>query len=100
MCKREVNPKSGACDDLLWMTLAVPAGLRHLAGMELPVTLFATLCMAALAVFAGWRGARPPDLLKGVRMVPSRAVMVTASMGTLLLLVHVINLLGFTTGRQ
>lgn len=100
MCKRDVNPKSGACDDLLWMTLAVRTRLRHLAGMDLTVTLFATLAMAGLAVFAGWRGSRPPDLLKGVRMIPWRGVMVTASLGTLVLLVHVINLLGFTTGRH
>lgn len=100
MCKREVNPKSGACDDLLWMTLAVRTRLLHLAVMSLLTTLIATFAMAALAVFAGWRGARPPDLLKGVRMIPWRGIMITASLGAMLLLVHVVNLLGLTTGQR
>ena len=99
MCKREVNPKSGACDDLLWMMLAVAAALLHLAVMSLSTTLVAAIAMAALAVFAGWRGAQPPDLVRGVRMVPWRAVMVFASLGALMLLVRAVNLLGFTTGR-
>jgi hypothetical protein len=99
VCKREVNPKSCARDDLLWMTLADRPPVGHLAGMSLTTTLVAALALVALAVFAGWRGAQPPDLAKGVRMVPWRGVMLTASLGAMLLLVHVINLLGFTTGR-
>ncbi len=100
MCKREVNPKSCACDDLLWMTLAGDESLLHLAVMSLMMTLLAAALMAALAAFAGWRGAQPPDLIRGVRMVPWRAVMVAAAVMTLLLLVHVVNLLGFTTGQR
>lgn len=99
MCKREVNPKSCDCDDLLWMTLAVPAAARHLARMTLPISLAVTAALLALAVFAGWRGAQPPDLMRGVRMVPWRAVMVFSSAGAVFMLVHVVNLLGFTTGR-
>lgn len=100
MCKREVNPKSCGCDDLLWMTLAVATVLRHLAVMSLTVTLIAAVCMAALAVFAGWRGARPPDLVRGVRMMPWRPIMVACGMVALMLLVHVVNLLGFNTGQR
>ncbi len=99
MCKREVNPKSWACDDLLWMTLAVPAPGRHLAPMTLPISLAVTAALLGLAVFAGWRGAQPPDLMRGVRMVPWRGVMVFSSAGTVFMLVHVVNLLGFSTGR-
>lgn len=31
---------------------------------------------AAVAAFAGWRGARPPDPFRGPRLVPWRAIMV------------------------
>jgi hypothetical protein len=41
---------------------------------------------AAMAAFAGWRGARPPDLMKGPRLVPWRAIMVFAAAGAILLL--------------
>ena len=99
MCKREVNAKSCDCDDLLWMTLAVPVAARHLARMTLPISLAVTAALLALAVFAGWRGAQPPNFAKGVRMVPWRGVMLLSSAGVLIMLVHVVNLLGFTTGR-
>jgi hypothetical protein len=52
-------------------------------------TLFA-ICGAALAlaVFAGWRGARPPNPLKGPRLIPWRFIMLlatTAALGALFL---------------
>lgn len=99
MCKREVNPKSCGCDDLLWMTLADPAHGRHLASMTLQVSLALTAAFAGLTLFAGWRGAQPPDFAKGVRMIPWRGVMLLSSAGVVVMLVHVVNLLGFTTGR-
>jgi len=65
------------------------------------LTLSAVLCAAllALAAFAGWRGARPPNFAKGPRLAPWRFIMVTASALALFLLVHIVNLLGVTTGR-
>jgi hypothetical protein len=67
--------------------------------MTLPVTAAIALALLATAVFAGWRGARPPDPFKGPRLVPWRAIMVTAAAGLLIIIVHLVNLLGITTGR-
>lgn len=67
--------------------------------MTLPVTLALICALAALALFCGWRGARPPDLLRGPRMIPWRLLMVSASAGVLIFVVHLVNLLGVTTGR-
>lgn len=65
------------------------------------LTLSVALCAAllALAAFAGWRGARPPNFAKGPRLAPWRFIMVTAAALALFLLVHIVNLLGVTTGR-
>ncbi|HEY8574430.1 hypothetical protein [Phenylobacterium sp.] len=67
--------------------------------MPLPLTLTLIAVLAALVAFAGWRGARPPDLVKGPRLVPWRAIMVTGAAVLLLLVVHLVNLLGVSTGR-
>jgi hypothetical protein len=66
-------------------------------GLELTLSLLAAA--AALGAFAGWRGARKPDLRKGPRMIPWRLIMITAAALAMLLLVHAVNLLGVTTGR-
>ncbi|WP_310541475.1 hypothetical protein [Phenylobacterium sp.] len=63
------------------------------------MTLGLIAAFLAIAVFAGWRGAQPPDPLKGVRMAPYRLIMVTAAAAVLILLVHLVNLLGVKTGR-
>ena len=65
----------------------------------MPLTLSITGAFLALAVFAGWRGARPTDFTKGVRMIPWRGVMVFSTAGALIMAVHLVNLLGVTTGR-
>lgn len=59
------------------------------------------LCAALLAIaaFAGWRGARPPNFVKGPRLAPWRLIMVTAAALALFLMVHIVNLLGVRTGR-
>ena len=67
--------------------------------MTLPVTLGLIVAAIAIAVFAGWRGAQPPNFAKGPRMAPHRLIMVTAAAAALILLVHAVNLLGVTTGR-
>ena len=67
--------------------------------MPLDVTLAASLALLAIAAFAGWRGSKPSDPLKGPRLVPWRFIMVTASALALVFVVHLVNLLGVTTGR-
>jgi amino acid transporter len=67
--------------------------------MTLPLTIAIAAALLAVAVFAGWRGARPPNLMKGPRMMPWRAIMVTAAAFLLIVLVHLVNLLGVKTGR-
>ncbi len=81
------------------MTLADPGAARHLASMTLEISLAVTAALLGLALFAAWRGAQPPDFMKGVRMIPWRGVMLFSSAGVVFMLVHVVNLLGFTTGR-
>jgi len=62
--------------------------------MSLTLTLALLAGAVALAVFAGWRGARPSQPHLGVRMIPWRFVMILAGAVVLLLLVHVAALLG------
>ncbi|OGN43501.1 MAG: hypothetical protein A2623_00045 [Caulobacterales bacterium RIFCSPHIGHO2_01_FULL_70_19] len=62
--------------------------------MDLTATLAAAAAALALTVFAGWRGARPWDPRKGVRMMPWRWIMVLSAAAVLVLLVHVGTLLG------
>ena len=51
----------------------------------LPLWIIAAAC-AAVAAFAGWRGARPPNLMKGPRLIPWRPIMVAAAVGAILLI--------------
>ncbi|WP_430424124.1 hypothetical protein [Phenylobacterium sp.] len=48
-------------------------------------TLFAiALGLFAVAGFAGWRGARPPNPMKGPRMIPWRPIMVLCATAAIL----------------
>lgn len=67
--------------------------------MDLTLTLALIAALAALAVFAGWRGARPPDFVRGPRMIPWRPIMVASAAGGMMLMLHLANLLGLVTGR-
>lgn len=67
--------------------------------MDLQLTLVILGALVAVGLFSGWRGARPPNPHKGPRLMPWRFLMLLAAAGALLMLVHVINLLGVTTGR-
>ena len=64
-----------------------------------PVTLLSAAVGLALVALFGWRGARPPDLRKGPRLVPYRFLMLLAAAWVLMMAVHLVNLLGVPTGR-
>lgn len=64
------------------------------------LTLSIAAGFLAAALFAGWRGARPPNPHLGPRLVPWRFLMLLAAAGLLAMLVHVANLLGMTTGQN
>jgi hypothetical protein len=67
--------------------------------MSFGPTLAITAGLLALAVFAGWRGAQPPNPLKGPRLIPWPMIMLLAAAGILPMLVHLVNLAGVTTGQ-
>lgn len=62
--------------------------------LTLPVTLALIAACLALAVFAGWRGARPWDPREGVRMAPWRLIMLLSGAAIFVLVIHVGGLLG------
>ena len=62
--------------------------------MSMILTLGLIAAAVALAVFAGWRGARPWDPRGGVRMVPWRFIMILAGTAVFLLVIHLGALLG------
>ena len=68
--------------------------------MDWTLTLSSGAVALALAVFCGWRGARPADPHRGVRLVPYRFLMVLCAAWVLLMTVHALSLLGFSTGRD
>jgi hypothetical protein len=67
--------------------------------MDIALTLILAGGFLALALFCGWRGARPFDPVKGPRMAPWSLLMMLSAAALLLILVHLANLLGLTTGR-
>ena len=62
--------------------------------MDMTLTLALIGAALALAIFAGWRGARPWDPRRGVRMIPWRLIMLLAGTGIFILLIHLGSLLG------
>lgn len=62
--------------------------------MDMTLTLALIGAALALAIFAGWRGARPWDPRRGVRMIPWRLIMLLAGTGIFILLIHLGTLLG------
>lgn len=67
--------------------------------MSLPLTAALLAVAMGLTVLFGWLGAQPPNLQRGPRLLPYRFLMLLAVAGGVLLLVHLVNLLGVTTGR-
>jgi hypothetical protein len=61
--------------------------------MSLHLTLAIGAALLILAAFCGWRGSRPPDPLKGARMMPWRALMVASAAGVTVLVIHLGTLL-------
>jgi hypothetical protein len=67
--------------------------------MDVSITAALALVAAALAALFGWWGARPFDPRKGPRLVPYRFLMLLCAAVVLYMIVHLVNLAGFTTGR-
>lgn len=67
--------------------------------MGLTLTFWLAAACLAAALFAGWRGARPPNPMRGPRLVPWRFLMTLAACGAVVFVVHLVNLLGVNTGR-
>ena len=63
--------------------------------MSMSLTLSLLAGALIVAVFAGWRGARPSDFLRP-RMVPWRFIMLLAAALAFLLLIHLGALLGLS----
>jgi|GEM_PF-1112832 len=64
--------------------------------------IFATVALVVsigLFIFSAWWGSRPPQIGR-TRMIPWNIVQLAATMGIILTLVHMLNLLGFHTGRK
>lgn len=68
--------------------------------MDWVITAGLVLGGAGLAVFAGWRGAKPSQPALGPRLAPWRLIMVLSATLVMLALVHAVNLLGIETGRR
>lgn len=62
--------------------------------MDMTLTLALIVAALGLTVFAGWRGARPWDPRRGVRMIPWRPIMLLAGTGVFILVIHLGTLLG------
>lgn len=62
--------------------------------MSLSLTLGLIAAAVALTVFAGWRGSRPWDPRRGVRMIPWRFIMLLAAVAVFVLVIHVGTLMG------
>jgi hypothetical protein len=68
--------------------------------VDIALTLILASAFLAVSLFCGWRGARPSDPAKGPRMAPWSLLMMLSAAALLLILVHLANLLGLTTGRS
>ena len=63
--------------------------------MSLPAVFAIAGASAVLAAFAGWRGALPPNPMKGPRLVPWRFLMVLGAAATVAALFTGLQAAGF-----
>ena len=70
------------------------------AGMDTLPTLILALACAVFAALCGWRGARPPDLKAGPRLVPWRLLMLTAGAAAILLFLQAVRTSGLLASGQ
>lgn len=68
--------------------------------LDFATTLALTVGLVLAAAFCGWRGARPPDLRRGPRMIPWRALMLLFGALALLLAGHLATLGGLPIGHR
>ena len=71
-------------------------GAPTAAVMDATLTLILLIVSIAVVVFAGWRGSRPTDIMRGPRMMPWRFIMLLAAALVFFLLIH---LLAEVSGR-
>lgn len=64
--------------------------------MNQTVTAILLGVLVVFAAFCGWRGAKPPNIGRGPRMVPWRGMMVTSAAIILVLLAHLARLRGMS----
>jgi hypothetical protein len=67
--------------------------------LDMIVTISVAIGAALLAALFGWLGARKPDPARGPRLAPYRFLMRAAAAVVLMMVVHLVNLAGFHTGR-
>ena len=67
--------------------------------MSLTTTLVILIPAAILFGFGSWKSAQPADPLKP-RLIPWRPIMLISGVVALLMLVHLVNTLGFETGGR
>jgi hypothetical protein len=69
--------------------------------LSLPVTVILFSVSSILTVAFGFMGARPHDLRRTQpRMIPWRFLMMLSFVAALVLLVHLLNEMGFSTGHD
>jgi hypothetical protein len=76
--------------------LARGAVHSQLGRVPVSLTLILLLVCLTITVFTGWRGQRPPDLVKGPRMAPWRFLMLLFGAISFLLAVHLAALFGLS----
>lgn len=69
--------------------------------LSLPITVILFAVSSFLTAACGFMGARPHDLRRTTpRMIPWRFLMMLSFTAALVMLVHLLNELGFTTGHD
>lgn len=63
------------------------------------LTIALALFGLGVSAFAAWRHGLPPNPAKGPRMIPWILILLIGATLTLVMLVHLVNLLGIRTGR-